>query len=65
MGIYQSVKRAKLLSKRLTIPIWKTWDPDRNDEPEMKVDKHRTTRYKPKKFKTTNVTDNIKATHTN
>ena len=65
MGIYQSVKGAKLLSKRLTIPIWKMWNPNQNDEPKMKVDKRRTTRYKPKKYKRTNITDKIKVTHMN
>ena len=39
MGIYQSVRRAKLASKQMTVPIWKIWEPERIDVPEKKVDK--------------------------
>ena len=38
------------------------WDPDWTDEPEKIVDKRRITRYKPKVYKVTNITDNIKVT---
>jgi len=41
MGIYQSVRRAKLASKQLTVPIWKIWDHNRTDDPTKKVDKRR------------------------
>ena len=34
IGIYQSVCRAKLISKKTTVPIWKIWEPERTDEPE-------------------------------
>ena len=39
MGIYQSVCRAKLASKKQTIPFWKIWDHDRTDGPIKKIDK--------------------------
>ena len=41
IGIYQSIRRAKMISKRLTVPIWKIWEPDRNEAPITKVDKRR------------------------
>ena len=39
MGIYQSVRRAKLASKQTTVPIWKIWESERFDKPAKKVDK--------------------------
>lgn len=38
IGIYQNIRRAKQISKQMTVPIWKMWDPDRTNEPEKKVD---------------------------
>ena len=63
MGIYQSVRRAKLASKQMTVPIWKIWDPDRTDEPEKKVDKRRTKQTKQKKYKASSITDKLKVTN--
>ena len=34
--IYQSVRQAKLASKKMTVPIWKIWEPERIDEPDKK-----------------------------
>ena len=53
MGIYQSIRRAKLLSKKMIVPIWKIWEPDRTDEPRKKVDKRRIKESGKKKCKTT------------
>ena len=36
MGIYQSIRRAKLESMKMTIPLWKIWDNDRTDGPKRK-----------------------------
>ena len=41
IGIYQSVCRAKIASKQMTVPIWNIWEPKRTDKPEKKVDKRR------------------------
>ena len=62
IGIYQSIRQAKLLSKKMTVPIWKIWDPERIDEPEKKVDKRRITksRKKVKKYKATKITNKMK-----
>ena len=60
MGIYQSVRRAKYVSKQLTVPIWKVWDPERTDEPEKKVDKRRLKQTKQKKYKATSITNKLK-----
>ena len=49
IGIYQSIWRAKILSKKLTIPLWKIWEPDRTDEPKKKVDRRKVTQSKRKK----------------
>ena len=46
MGIYQSVRRAKLASKKKTIPLWKIWDHDRTDGPIKKIDRTRITQSK-------------------
>ena len=43
IGIYQSIRRAKLISKQMTVPIWKIREPERIDEPVKKVDKRRIT----------------------
>ena len=51
---------AKQISKQMTIPIWKMWDPDRADEPEKKVDTTRITQSKQKKYKETNITNTLK-----
>ena len=59
-GIYQSVCRAKLASKQLTVPIWKIWEPEWTDEPEKKVDKKRLKKTKQKKYKATNITNKLK-----
>ena len=62
IGIYQSVHRAKFVSKKMTVPIWKIWEPDRIDEPTKKVDKRRITaaRKKTKKCKATRITNKLK-----
>ena len=36
IGIYQSIREAKLISKQITVSIWKIWDLDRTAEPEKK-----------------------------
>ena len=57
IGIYHSVKRAKILSKKLTIPIWKIWDPERTDAPVRKIGKRRITAAEKriKKYKATSI----------
>ena len=60
MGIYQSVRRAKLASKQMTVSIWKIWEPDRTDEPEKKVDKRRIKQTKQKKYNASSITDKLK-----
>ena len=60
MGIYQSVRWAKLVSKQLTVPIWKIWEPERTDEPEKKVDKRQLKKTKQKKYKATSITNKLK-----
>ena len=62
IGIYQSVRRAKFESKKMTVPIWKIWEPDRIDEPTTKVDKRRITASvkKTKKYKATRITNKLK-----
>ena len=62
MGIYQSVRRAKLASKQMTVPIWKIWDHDRTDEPTKKVDKRRLQQNRQRKYKTTSITNKWKVT---
>ena len=64
MGIYQSVRRAKLISKKMTVPIWKVWKPERIDEPVKKVDKKRITAFRKKttKYKTTRITNKLEVT---
>ena len=61
IGIYQSIRRAKMISKRMTVPIWKIWEPERTNEPVKKVDKRRITasRKKTKKHKTTSIRNNL------
>ena len=62
IGIYQSVCRAKMISKQMTVPIWKIWEPERTNEPVKKVDKRRITasRKKTKKYKTTGIMNKLK-----
>jgi len=62
MGIYQSIRRAKLASKQMTVPIWKIREPERTDEPEKKVDKRRLKQTKQKKYKASSITDKLKVT---
>ena len=38
-GIYNSMRRAKILVTKPTVPIWKMWDPNRADESEKIIDK--------------------------
>ena len=57
VGIYQSVRRAKLASKEKTVPIWKIWDHDRTDEPIKKVDKRRLQQNRKRKYKPTSITN--------
>ena len=61
IGIYQSIRRAKMISKRMTVPIWKIREPERLDEPKTKVDKRRITASmkKKKKYKTTSIRNNM------
>ena len=51
IGIYQSIRWAKLLSKKMTVPIWKIWESDRTDGPIKKVDKKRITQSKQRNIK--------------
>ena len=64
IGIYQSIRQAKLISKKMIVPIWKIWEPDQTDEPKKKVDKRRITasKRKTKKYKTTRITIKMKVT---
>ena len=62
MGIYQSVRRAKLASKQMTVLIWKIWEPERINEPAKKVDKRRLKQTKQKKYKASSITDKLKVT---
>ena len=57
MGIYQSVRQAKLASKEMTVPIWKIWYHDRTDKPITKVDRSRITQAKQKKYKAAQITN--------
>ena len=62
MGIYQSVHRAKLASKEMTVSIQKIWDHDRTDEPIKKVDKRRLQQNRKTKYKPTSITNKWKVT---
>ena len=62
MGIYQSVRQAKLESKKMTVPIWKIWEPERINDPKKKVDKRRLQQTKQKKYKATRITNKWKVT---
>ena len=62
MGIYQSVRCAKLESKKLTIPLWKIWDHDQTDGPIKKIDWSRITQSKQKIYKTARITNKWKVT---
>ena len=63
MGIYQSVRRAKLASKQMTVPIWKIWEPERTNKTAKKVDKRRLKQTKQKKYKASSITDKLKVTN--
>ena len=63
IGIYQSMRRAKLISLRLTRPIWRLWNPDRQSEPGTKVDRSRITNSKQRKYKTARITTKLKVTN--
>ena len=65
MGIYQSVRRAKLASKNKTVPIWKIWDHDRTDKPITRIDRSRITKTKQKKYKTVPITNKWRVTDSN
>ena len=41
--IFQSICSAKLRSKKLTVPLWKMWEPDCENKPVKKVDCGRVT----------------------
>ena len=62
VGIYQSIRRAKLASKKMTILLWKIWDHDRTDGLIKNVDRTRITQYKQKKYKTGSITTKLKVT---
>ena len=62
VGIYQSMCRAKLLSKRVTHTIQMRWDPNRKSEPEKKVGRRRSTNSKQRKYKTARITTKLKVT---
>ena len=49
------------MSKKLTIPIWKIWEPERTNEPVKKVDKRRITasRKRTKKYKATSIMNKL------
>ena len=59
MRIYQSVCWAKLASKQMKVPIWKIWEPERTDKPEMKVDKRQLKKTKLKKYKASSITNKL------
>ena len=56
------MRRAKLISLKLTRPIWKMWDPDRTFEPKKKVDRHRVTKSTQKKYELTRITTKLRVT---
>ena len=60
IGIYQSIRRAKILSKKLTVLLWKSWESDRTDEPKKKVNRRKVTQSKQKKYKATKITNKLK-----
>ena len=62
IGIYQSVRRAKLASKDKTVPIWKIWDHNRIDKPVKRIDRSRITQTKQKKYKAARITNKWKVT---
>ena len=62
IGIYQSMRRAKLISLRLTRPIWRLWNPNWQSEPGTKVDRSRITNSKQRKYKTARITTKLKVT---
>ena len=63
IGIYQSIRQVKLISKKMTVPIWKVWDQDRIDELVKKVDKKRITQSKQKKYNERRITTTLKVTN--
>ena len=61
IGIYHSIRQVKKLPKKLTIPIWKIWEPEQNDGPVKKVDKRRITaaEKRTKKYKATSIMNKL------
>ena len=61
IGIYHSIRRAKILSEKLTIPIWKIWDPERTEPPVRKIGKRRITaaEKRTKKYKATSIMNKL------
>ena len=62
VGIYQSVRHAKLAFEEKTVPIWKIWDHDRTDKPIKRIDWSRITQTKQKKYKAARITNKWKVT---
>ena len=62
MGIYQSIWQDKLISKKMTVPIWKIWDHDQTDKPVQKVDKIKIKETRQKTYKATRITTKLKVT---
>ena len=58
-GICDIMREAKTLTTKHTVSIWKTWDLDRANEPEKKVDKRRVIQSN-QKYKETKVTNTLK-----
>ena len=63
IGIYQSIRQEKLMSKQMIVPIWKIWDQDRIIEPEKKVDKRRITESQQKEYKDIRIITTLKVTN--
>ena len=63
LGIYHSMRRAKLISLRLTRPIWKMWYPERTYEPSKKVDRRKAKKSTQKKYKLTRITTKLRVTN--
>ena len=61
-GIYQSIWQIKLISKQMTVHIWKMWDPVWPNKPTKKIDRRQITKSKQKKYKDTKITAKLKVT---
>ena len=59
MGLYQSVRQAKLASKKMKIPLWKIWDHDQTDGPIKKIDRSQITQSKQKIYKAARITTKL------